>query len=128
MTGIQKTKFRNLIESEIHVLLGKMNTGQFPDPLLGHERIADENDRASDILEKDMELRFKDRDRVRLNLLKDALSRVERGTYGICEECKGVIPEKRLELNVAASHCIGCQDRAEVSMGRRRNRPAGRFN
>ncbi len=117
-------RFRYLIETEIHQLLGKMNGGRFPDPVLGRERIADENDRASDILEKDMELRFKDRDRIRLNLLREALSRVERGTYGICEACKGPIPERRLELNLAASHCTACQDRAEANMGRRRNRLA----
>ncbi len=99
------------------MLLAKMKT-EFPEPV--RERIADENDRASDILEKDLELTLKDRDRVRLKMLEDARSRLERGSYRICEECDRPIPVKRLVLNPVALLCTECQDRAERKAGRKR--------
>ena len=99
-----------------------MKGSHFPDTISGHERIPDENDQATAIVEKDIELMFKDRDRIRLRQLQNALSRIEKGSFGICEECRSAIPERRLELNPVASFCIECQDRAERSMGQNRRR------
>jgi RNA polymerase-binding transcription factor DksA len=41
----------------------------------------------------------------RLNEIIAALGRIKKGTYGICEICKGQIDEKRLEANPSASSC-----------------------
>lgn len=48
-----------------------------------------------------------------LNALESALKRVEKGTYGICEECSGKIPTKRLEAYLAAKLCITCKAKQE---------------
>ena len=45
----------------------------------------------------------------KLSLLNDALRRIERGTYGFCQICGGVIEEKRLEAVPGATRCIACQ-------------------
>ncbi|HSM42296.1 MAG TPA: TraR/DksA family transcriptional regulator [Afifellaceae bacterium] len=37
-----------------------------------------------------------------------ALHRIEDGEYGYCVECGEEISHKRLEIDPAASHCIGC--------------------
>lgn len=42
---------------------------------------------------------------------------------GICERCRRTIPEKRLELNPVASHCIECQEKMELNAGLSRRRP-----
>ena len=47
---------------------------------------------------KDLEIRFND--------VKDALDRLEEGTYGICEIDSKPIPEERLMANSAANTCI----------------------
>ena len=112
MNNTQLVSFRNKIEIEIAALADKMKI-QFPDTVSGRERISDENDQASAILEKDIEIMLKDRERIRFRLLSKALSRIENGSFGIREECRSTIPEKRLELNLIASHCIKCQERAE---------------
>lgn len=119
MTGDQMIKLRGMIVLEIQALMDKMNQA-FPDVISGHERLADENDQAAAIVEKDIELIFRDRDRIRLKQLKNALSRIENGSFGVCEECRGNIPKKRLEHNPVASLCITCQDRSERGMGQRR--------
>ncbi len=39
----------------------------------------------------------------------DALHRIETGTYGICVDCGGEVPEGRLEARPEASRCVSCQ-------------------
>jgi DnaK suppressor protein len=40
--------------------------------------------------------------------IKNALSRLEEGEYGCCEDCGEDIPAKRLELTPTAIRCVGC--------------------
>jgi len=44
---------------------------------------------------------------------KAAIARLERGEYGLCEECEEPINPRRLEHNPAARHCIDCAENAE---------------
>ena len=48
-----------------------------------------------------------------LRSLDDALDRIEKGTYGTCEECGGKIPVKRLEAFLSARLCINCKSQQE---------------
>ncbi len=48
-----------------------------------------------------------------LNKLDRAIKRTELGTYGVCEQCEGKIPTKRLEAYLAASLCITCKSEQE---------------
>jgi DnaK suppressor protein len=40
--------------------------------------------------------------------LDDALDRVARGNYGICETCGAPIPAERLEAQPATRRCVAC--------------------
>ncbi len=42
----------------------------------------------------------------KLQEVKTALARMEKGAYGVCQTCGEKIDEKRLEANSAASTCI----------------------
>jgi DnaK suppressor protein len=44
-----------------------------------------------------------------LKAIDAALSRLERGRYGICEKCKEEIPIERLKAVPFAAYCIDCQ-------------------
>ncbi|HEY9157957.1 TraR/DksA family transcriptional regulator [Candidatus Binatus sp.] len=44
-----------------------------------------------------------------LKAIDAALSRLERGRYGICEKCKEDIPIERLKAVPFAAYCIDCQ-------------------
>lgn len=48
-----------------------------------------------------------------LMALDEALRRVDKGTYGVCEECNEKIPVRRLEAFLAARLCIKCQSKLE---------------
>jgi DnaK suppressor protein len=38
-----------------------------------------------------------------------ALGRIEQGTYGVCADCGGPVPEGRLEAKPDAARCVPCQ-------------------
>ncbi len=48
-----------------------------------------------------------------LGQLDDALNRIEKGTYGVCEDCEGKIPTKRLEAFLGARLCVACKSKQE---------------
>jgi DnaK suppressor protein len=48
-----------------------------------------------------------------LAALDEALRRIEKGTYGVCEECEEKIPPRRLEAFLAARLCVKCQSKLE---------------
>lgn len=45
--------------------------------------------------------------------LKDALKRIEDGTYGICMECEEEIPVQRLMARPTTRLCVECQETRE---------------
>ena len=49
--------------------------------------------------------------------IRAALKRIDEGTYGVCEDCGGKIPVKRLEAYLAARLCIDCKSRLEQQRG-----------
>lgn len=46
---------------------------------------------------------------LRLQAINEALTRIKKGTYGKCSNCKSKIPAKRLEAYPEASLCIKCR-------------------
>ena len=44
---------------------------------------------------------------------EDALKKIEDGTYGECEQCKGLIPKSRLKALPYARLCLKCQQAKE---------------
>jgi len=48
-----------------------------------------------------------------LNEITDALARIEKGIFGICEGCSREIPKKRLEVFPSARYCVECKSKLE---------------
>jgi DnaK suppressor protein len=46
-------------------------------------------------------------------MVKEALSKLNRNSYGFCEECEEAINEKRLQALPWVRLCIRCQNRKE---------------
>jgi DnaK suppressor protein len=46
--------------------------------------------------------------------VREALARIEAGTYGRCVDCGTELPDERLEVRPEASRCVNCQQRAEA--------------
>jgi DnaK suppressor protein len=46
--------------------------------------------------------------------VREALARIDAGTYGHCVDCGTELPDERLEARPEASRCVSCQQRIEA--------------
>lgn len=115
MSAGQLEFFRTLLEAEKSALLE--NVQKTLDHMQGLEPVPDANDRASMEEGYLLELRVRNRERKLLKKIDEALLRIERGTYGWCEETGEPIGIARLLARPTAALCIEAQERRE-QMGR----------
>jgi len=73
----------------------------------------DITDRASEEIERSLELRTRDRERKLINKINGALKRIEDGSYGYCEETGEPIGIKRLEARPIATLSLEAQEMHE---------------
>jgi len=104
--------FRELLQQKIAELLNdQLKTISV---LAGtNERLTDPNDQASMDVERSYELRIRDRERRLIFKMKEAIKRIDDGTFGICVDCDEEISEKRLIARPVTTQCIECKTREE---------------
>ncbi len=79
------------------------------------ENFPDPTDRASLESERNFMLRIRDRENKLIKKIRKALNRIERGTFGVCEECGENISTKRLKARPVTTQCIDCKTKEEAS-------------
>ncbi|HOO91178.1 MAG TPA: RNA polymerase-binding protein DksA [Syntrophales bacterium] len=100
--------FRELFKQKIDGLLGEAGK-TVSDMTDGTESFPDVTDRASQESDRNFELRIRDRERKLVKKLKEALQRIDDGTFGVCEMCGKKISEKRLLARPVTTLCITCK-------------------
>ena len=104
---------RELMEEVDRTMLHmKDDAANFPDP----------NDRATQESEFGLELRTRDRERKLLKKIDSALSRIDDGSYGYCEETGEEIGLRRLGARPVATLCVEAQERREIAERQFRDR------
>lgn len=99
-------RLNNLLEQADNTLIGMTSQKEtFPDP----------TDRASHEADRSFMLRIRDREHKLIKKIKDALERIETGTYGICETCEEYISIERLKARPVTTQCIECKTKAEAA-------------
>ena len=78
-------------------------TALFPDP----------TDRAALEADRNFLLRIRDRERKLILKIREALNRIDEGTFGICEQCDDEISESRLLARPVATRCMNCKELEE---------------
>jgi len=105
--------FKELLTSQLQELLEEASgtvvgmtdeKPAFPDP----------TDRAAMEADRNFTLRIRDRERKLIGKIREALERIEDGTYGICESCGEEITLKRLKARPVTTHCIDCKTQEEA--------------
>jgi DnaK suppressor protein len=106
--------FRRLLEgrkrdllSEAERALGSMNQKS-------DEVFADPADRATHESDRNLLLRFRDRERKLLSKIDEAFVRLDSGVYGRCEECGDEIGLARLKARPVTTLCINCKSAQEA--------------
>ena len=121
MSDKQLEHFRNILNAWKRELMFEVDrtvhhmqdeAANFPDP----------NDRATQESEFGLELRTRDRERKLLRKIDAALTRIDEGTYGYCEETGEEIGLKRLEARPVATLCLEAQERRELAERQFRDR------
>ena len=74
-------------------------------------------DMGSDNSRHEMELHLLTEEGDVLELIEDALQRLDSEDFGICQDCNEMICEARLEVKPYASHCIKCKTIREQNGG-----------
>jgi DnaK suppressor protein len=70
---------------------------------------ADLTDQASAEADRDFLLRIKDRERKLILKIREALTRIDNGTFGVCELCGEQIGQERLRARPVTTQCIECK-------------------
>jgi len=60
------------------------------------------------------------RNNIKLNLVVEALKKIDEKSYGFCEDCGNEIPEKRLLINPHCVVCVDCADDREIEAKQRK--------
>jgi DnaK suppressor protein len=108
----QQEYFRELLNQRLNELLDEANktvSGMTDN----RENFPDPTDRATLESDRNFTLRIRDRERKLIGKIKDALERLENGTFGVCEECEDEISEERLMARPVTTLCIECKKKQE---------------
>jgi len=70
-------------------------------------------DAGSDAFDQDNTLRLMDNEFIALNLIDEAIDRVNGGTFGFCTHCGGKISKMRLQVLPYTPYCIKCANELE---------------
>ena len=73
------------------------------------EAFADVSDQASAEADQNFSMRIKEREQKLLKKIDEALDRMDKQTYGICERCEEEIPYDRLKARPVTTLCIACK-------------------
>ena len=108
----QLKDFENLLNGKLDNLLveASKTVSGMSNP---NENLPDPADRATLESDRNFILRIRDRERKLIGKIKEALERIENGTYGICESCQEEISTKRLKARPVTTLCIDCKKRQE---------------
>jgi len=78
------------------------------------DKLSNHVDEASHASAMGFALRIRDREAKLIRKIREALGRLEQGTFGICEECGEEIPLRRLRARPVTTLCIECKEEQEA--------------
>ncbi len=113
-------KFRRLLNAQREQLIGNARKAVTGDIHLDPDDFPDEIDTASSEVNLAFVGRLRERERGLLAKIEEALAKIDRGVYGLCQNCGEEIGMKRLEARPVAELCIDCkgeQEKIERSLG-----------
>lgn len=109
----KKTYFANLLNKQLNELLKKERDTPVTSVVSVTGQSPDFTDQATFESDMDLNIHMKERENKLIFKIKEALERIENGTYGICEICGEKISETRLKARPVTTVCITCKQNQE---------------
>jgi DnaK suppressor protein len=108
--------FRDKLMDRRESLVGQVQQAELYSRERDSEATQDPADMAANAYTKELLVSMSDNDRQLLNLIDEALERMDDSGYGKCIRCGQALPEKRLDAVPWARHCVRCQELHERGM------------
>lgn len=106
----------NFLSSSLHILQKRKKQVEKDDPFNDQDRVLDNASPDTDAAEQFGHAKtsaIKHELEKKINQTKKALARLEKGKYGICEDCGQLIDTDRLTIFPEATFCKNCQTKRE---------------
>ena len=122
-TGLKKKdlkRFREILLAKKKEILRNAQRTLNEDMTLDADDLPDEMDLASSEYLQSFTFRLRGREKTFLKKIDHALTKIDDGSFGTCEECGEEISVKRLEARPETTLCIRCkedQERMEKAYG-----------
>ena len=114
LTEEKKQHFKSMLTETLNELLLEQKKAP-PSKIHFKEDSGDYTDRASLESDNSFNLRIREREGKLIQKIKDALIRLEDGTFGMCEQCGARISQNRLKARPIATLCIKCKEKQEMA-------------
>ncbi len=105
--------FRGILTQSLEDLL-KRNGETVSLLLESTVRASDPVDKAALEADRTFNIRMRDRENKLIHKIKQSLSRIEEGTFDICEVCGEEISINRLKARPVTTYCIDCKNKMET--------------
>ena len=112
-TDPSTSKIRDYLEANQQELLNIIQSNQSAERKTSESNFSNEIDMASDLEGREMMFQLTSRDRNELKKIREAIYKIDHGTYGICESCSKKISPKRLKILPLSILCIDCKEAME---------------
>lgn len=112
MTHDDRLYFEGLLRSMLRDI-GLNSEATVQELAATNERAADSLDSAADEEWRSMACRLRSREHKMVRKIREALARIEDGSFGICEECGEPIATARLKARPVTTYCVACKSKLE---------------
>lgn len=109
MKSTQLNAFKEMLLSEKAALINDSFNSLFSEDASVEVR-GDSADKVSSEQNKELEVKFKERQRLRVQEIDSALERIANHSYGECLSCSEEVGIKRLSARPTAKLCIECME------------------
>jgi len=106
-------KYKKLLLEEKQRILNNSKNALRNELALSPDDLPDETDLAASEITQNLVFKLRDRERQLLSKIDEALSRMEDGTFGTCQDCEEPIEPRRLEARPVSTLCIACKEKQE---------------
>lgn len=109
----EKSRFKKKLEEEKQEIIKQLSEFRNDSREISPEIAQDVGDKAESSYTKEFLLHLSEAERDRLFLIDDALKKIEKSSYGTCDNCGEPISRKRLNAIPWTPYCIECQEKQE---------------
>ncbi len=112
MDATKLVHYRRILSERLESLVGTVQKAR-AEHSEGAEAEPDLTAQATVDYDRNFDMRIRDRERRLITKIREALSRIDEGSFGVCESCGEPISEKRLDARPVTTLCIDCKTESE---------------